>query len=121
MSNKPNKPDFSHTQKKLDKGAIEAGVKPIDVEDAENTGTYTVSYMHKMKAAIIGKKSSRTDLELKQKVISMAQELLDDGKNYINIPPLIEKKLKAQGIKLTRQTIKKYMDEAVKENKLKLN
>jgi len=117
------KADFSNAQKILDKreSAIEAGIKPVDPADAEDTPTFALSYAHKKQASRSGKISSRTDPELKQKVISMAQKLLDDGKNYINISARIEIKLKDQGIKLSRQTIKKYMDKAVEKNNLKLN
>ena len=59
--------------------------------------------------------------ELKQKVISMAQESLDAGKEYRYIHSMIRDKLKAQGIKLSRKTIKKYNDKALEENKLELN
>jgi len=71
-----------------------------------------------------GQKGSRTDPELKQKVLSKAQELLDDGRNYKNVPTIIENwlALEDQGsIKLSRYTIKKYTDKAIEENKLKLN
>ena len=70
-----------------------------------------------------GQKGSRTDPELKQKVLSKAKELLDDGKNYKNVPTIIKNwlALEDQGsIKLSRYTIKKYTDKAIEENKLKL-
>jgi len=104
------KADFSNAQKILDKreSAIEAGIKPVDPADAEDTPTFALSYAHKKQASRSGKKSSRTNPEYVQKVRIMEQVLLDKGKPSRNINSIIKRDLEAEGISLDLGTIGKY-------------
>jgi len=125
------KADFSNAQKILDKreSAIEAGIKPVDPADAEDTPTFALSYAHKKQASRSGKKSSRRDPKQVQLVEEVTQGLLDLGFEIDEIPLLIarksimdeELKEKAKSITVVKKTIGKYIENAIKENKLEFN
>lgn len=131
MSDKKKKPDFSNAQKEIDKKwrAKEAGIKPIDPADAEDTPTFALSYDHKMQASRGGKYSSRTDPKQVQLVLEVTQELLNLGIDIDDIPRLIarksiideELKEKAESITVVKKTIIKYINDAIEKNKLEFN